>query len=243
MIKGIYQSASAMIPRVRQQEVIANNLANASAPGFKRDQVFTKELTQAQVRQNNTKSDWQTPMIDQVYTDYDQGQFNKTDNPLDLALEGYGFFVVEGDDGSQLLTRAGNFIVSPEGFLVNPEGHRVMSEAGPITVEGTTIDISESGQVSVDGIESGSIRVAQIDDPTILDKAGNNEYRIPEGIELSAAVDFTIRQGYLESSNVDIIREMVDMIVSFRNYESDAQSLKSQDDSLEKLIRNVGSIR
>jgi flagellar basal-body rod protein FlgF len=243
MIKGIYQSASAMIPRVRQQEVIANNLANASAPGFKRDQVFTKELTQAQTRQSNTKSDWQTPMIDQVYTDYDQGQFNKTDNPLDMALEGYGFFVVEGDDGSQLLTRAGNFLVSPEGFLINPEGHRVMSEAGPITVEGTSISISESGQVEVDGVESGSIRVVQVDDPAILEKAGYNEYMIPEGIELPVAVDFTIRQGYLESSNVDVIREMVDMIVSFRNYESDAQSLKSQDDSLEKLIRNVGSIR
>ncbi len=239
----MYQSASAMIPRVRQQEVIANNLANASAPGFKRDQIFTRELTRAQARQADTRSDWQTPMIDQVYTDYDQGQFNKTDNPLDLALEGYGFFVVEGDDGSQLLTRAGNFMVSPDGFLTNPEGHRVLSEAGPIPVEGGTIEISESGQVTVDSANIGNIRVVQIDNLSILDKIGNNEFMVPEGIELAAAVKYTIRQGYLESSNVDVIKEMVDMIVSFRNYESDAQSLKAQDDSLEKLIRNVGSVR
>ncbi|UCD17476.1 MAG: flagellar basal-body rod protein FlgF [Candidatus Zixiibacteriota bacterium] len=243
MIKGLYRSASAMIPRIKQQETIANNLANAAAPGFKRDKVFSKELSRVQAKQAMSRSDWQTPMIDQVYADHSQGTLDRTDNPLDMALEGSGFFVLEGEDGELFLTRAGNFMVSPDGFLVSPGGHRVLSEGGPIAITSGEISVSEAGQVAVDGTEVGRIRVADITEPAELTKSGDSEFRVPEGIELRAAVDYVIRNGYLEASNVNTIREMVDMISSFRSYESDAQALKAQDDSLEKLINNVGRIR
>ena len=243
MIKGLYRSASAMLPRIKEQEVIANNLSNASAPGFKKDMVFTKELSKAQQRALPRQSDWQTPMIDQVYTTFEQGGLDQTGNPLDLALEGEGFFIFEAEDGKNLLSRAGNLNVSPDGYLVNSAGNRLLGDGGPINVGGGQVAVSETGQVQVDNTAVAGIRIVDVPDPSSLVKVGMTEFMIPEGVEPQAAVKFAIRQGYLESSNVDAIKEMVDMIVSFRNYEADAKSVQAQDDSLEKLINNVGRIR
>jgi flagellar basal-body rod protein FlgG len=244
MIKGMYKAASAMIPRIRQQETIANNLANASAPGFKKDMVFTQELSKAQARRVERKNDWETPMIDQVYTNYDQGSLDRTNNPLDMAIEGIGFFVVQDPETEDLyLTRGGNFSISPDGYLSTPDGMRVMSDAGPITLEGGDVTVSETGQIAVNETPVANIRVTEPDDINRLTKVGKNAFNIPDGVELRAAVDFAVRQGYLESSNIDAVREMVDMIISFRGYESDAQALKIQDGTLEKLINNVGRVR
>lgn len=243
MIKGLYRSASAMLPRLREQEAIANNLANASSPGFRKDMVFTQELTKAQAKHAVLKSDWQQPMIDQVYTSFEQGSLDNTGNPLDIALEGSGLFVYETDEGDNLYSRAGNLIIDPQGFLVNSEGHRILGDGGPINVGAGTVTISESGQVDVDNAPLANIRVVDFVDMSSLQKVGNAEFKIPDGIEPAAAVNYVIRQGYLESSNVEIIREMVNMITSFRNYEADAQAAKAQDDSLEKLMANVGRLR
>ena len=243
MIKGLYRSASAMLPRIKQQEIIANNLSNASSPGFKKDMVFTRELSRAQTKLTARQTDWQTPMIDQVYTDFQQGGLDKTDNPLDIALEGKGFFVFEAADGGTVLSRAGNLSVNPEGYLVNPEGDRLLGDGGIINVAGGEVAISETGEVQVDNATVGNIRVVDVEDATALRKVGKSSYWIPEGIEPLAAVDFAIRQGYLESSNVNVIKEMVSMIVSYRNYEADAKAVQAQDESLEKLITNVGRTR
>ncbi len=243
MIKGLYRSASGMLPRIKEQEITANNLANASAPGYKRDMLFIKELSRAQTKNYPKKSDWETPMIDQVYTDYEQGMFEKTDNPLDLALEGQGFFVLERPDGNQVLTRAGSFAVGPDGYIVDPNGNRLLGDGGPISVGEGEVSIAENGQVQVDNDQVGTVRVVEVPDKNTLKKTGDNEFYIPQGIEIAGAVNFAIKQGYLESSNVNVIKEMVNMIVSFRNYEADAQAVKAQDDSLDKLINNVGRVR
>jgi flagellar basal-body rod protein FlgG len=97
--------------------------------------------------------------------------------------------------------------------------------------------------VQVDNATVGNIRVVNVEETTTLRKVGKSSYWIPEGIEPLTAVDFAIRQGYLESSNVNVIKEMVNMIVSYRNYEADAKAVQAQDESLEKLINNVGRIR
>ncbi len=245
MIKGLYRSGSAMLPRIKQQETIANNLANASTAGFKKDMVFTQELTRAQAKNKPRQTDWETPMIDQVYTQYSQGDLDQTGNPLDLALEGNGFFVVEAEDGTPVLTRAGNFQVDRNGFVVNPEGQRLLSEGGPINIaEGAgEVSISENGQVEVAGDVIANVRVVTVEDPTQLKKAGNSGFALPEGSDPIPAINFAIRQGYLEHSNVETIKEMVEMIISFRNYEASANALKVQDDSLDKLLTNVARIR
>ena len=244
MIKGLYQSASAMLPRIKQQETIANNLANASSAGFKRDLVFTKELNRVQQQKGLPRhTDWQRPMIDQVYTSFTQGTLDKTENPYDIAIDGPGFFVFESEGGTKVLSRAGSLSVSPEGVLINSEGQPLMGDGGPINIGSGPVSISETGQVQVNNTMVGQIQVVDVEDKEGLQKAGSRGFVVPETVELLQAADFAVRQGYLESSNVDVIREMIDMIISFRNYEADAKAVQTQDDSLEKLINNVGRVR
>lgn len=240
MIKGIFTSASGMIPRIRKQELTANNLANASTPGFKKDTVFTRELNKAEERLRPHRSDWERPMIDDVYTNFTPGVFDKTGNPLDLAIDGDGFFTLQLADGSSALTRAGSFTVSSEGLLEFPGGALLLSEGGPIEVGNGKVNISQAGDVEVDGSVVGRITPVTVDDLTKLEKVGSAMFRVPEGMALTPVTTSTVQQGFLETSNVDIVREMIDMIISFRQYEADSKSIQVQDQSLDHLFNRVG---
>ncbi|MBN4056918.1 flagellar hook-basal body protein [bacterium AH-315-J21] len=240
MIKGIYNSASAMIPRIRQQEVIANNIANASTPGFKKDSVFMSELSKAQVNNLPGKSDWERPMLDQVYTDYGQGSLDQTGNPLDIAIDGPGFFVTQDSSGDSALTRDGVFTRDALGFMVTTDGDMVLSDSGPILLPPGDVSVADDGVVSVDGAEISRLNVVTVEDPTTLVKVRPGKYQIPEGVELTSAVNFAVRQGFVEGSNVDVVMQMVEMISSYRNYEADSKALQTQDESLGRLISEVG---
>ncbi len=240
MIKGMYTSASGMLPRIKKQELTAHNIANVSTPGYKRDMLFTKELTRAEQKLVRTQSDWQRPMVNEVYTDYTSGIFDKTGNPLDLAIDGDGFFTLELADGTRVLTRAGSFTVNNEGFLAFPGGPLVIGEGGPIEVGNGKVTVSQSGEVDVDSSVVGRLVPMAVDNIDRLTKMGSSLFAVPEGVELIPVTTATIRQGYLEASNVDIVGEMIDMIVSFRTYEANAQALQTQDQSLAHLFNRVG---
>ena len=111
MIKGIYRSASGMLPQVKKQEAIANNIANSGTTGFKQDITFNRELTRAEGRVDRNRIDWQTTLENRVHVDHAPGVFDKTDNPLDVALEGDGFFTLLSPEGETMLTRSGSFVV------------------------------------------------------------------------------------------------------------------------------------
>lgn len=239
MIKGIYTSASGMIPLVKKQEVSANNLANASAPGFKRDSIFLKELTKAEQKKIPAKSDWERPMANQVYTDYASGGFDRTGNDLDFAIDGEGFFRIELADGTEALTRSGSFTIDGEGYLAFPGGARVVTSGGPLEVGAGKVVVTGSGQISIDGTVAGSIAPVTVPDLTKLQKLGGSMFLLPQGAEVSTVANSNIQQGFLENSNVDIVSEMVEMIISFRQYEANAKALQSQDGSLEQLFTKV----
>jgi flagellar basal-body rod protein FlgG len=244
MIKGIYKSASGMIPRLKKQEITANNIANASTPGFKKDSVFLNELSRARSAKMPVRSEWQTPMIDQIYTDYSQGTFQKTGNPLDIAIEGGGFFVLQSPDGeSTMFSRNGNLSIDMEGFLINSEGFRVLGEGGPINVGAGTVAVNESAEVQVDGNAVGSLQVVDFPDKSTLVKVGNTGFVVDETIEPVPATGFSVRQGFLERANMDVIREMVGMIISMRHFESGSKSMQIQDESLGTLYNQVGKTR
>lgn len=228
-----------MIPRVRKQELTANNLANATTPGFKRDMMFTKELTRAQQKQLPRHSDWQTPMVDRTYVDYAEGVFDKTDNPLDLAIEGDGFFQVQDEQGNQFLTRAGHFEVNDEGIITFAGRYQLVGQGGPIQVGQGDISVGANGEVQVNGLTVDRVVSRNVADYSVLDKIGSSLFAVPDGEPLLPAVDATIRQGYVESANVNIVEEMVDMMVSYREYEANAKAIQSQDQSLDHLFRRV----
>lgn len=243
MLRGIYKAASAMIPRLKQQEITANNIANASTPGFKRDAVFLKELDEVARSMAPRKSKWQTPMIDQVYTDYGQGSFERTNDMLHLAIEGEGFFVLqppEGEGEGMIYTRNGSFSVNEEGFLVSSEGLRVLGDGGPIEVGTGQVAVSESGEVSVEAGTVGRLQVVDFPEKEALVKVGNSGFTVDETVEAVAAENVSIRQGFLERANINVIKEMVGMIMALRHFEAGSRAIQSQEESLRVLLNQVG---
>ncbi len=229
-----------MIPRIKKQELTANNLANASTPGYKKDTLFTKELSRAEKKRVATKSDWEQPMVDEVYTNFAPGVFDRTGNQLDLAIDGDGFFRLQLPDGSVGLTRAGTFSVNAQGQIEFPGGALLMGEGGPIEVgQGGDILIGQDGTVQVNDNIVGKIVPVSVPDVSQLEKVGSSVFAVPNGVEPQAVTHSRIQQGFLEESNVDIVREMIDMIISFRNYESDSKSVQVQDQTLDNLFNRV----
>lgn len=243
MIKGIYISASGMIPRIKKQELTANNIANASTAGFKKDMLFTRELSKAEKKLHPQRSDWQRLMVDEIHTNFAPGVFDRTGNPLDLAIDGDGFFTLELSDGTLALTRAGAFTVNSEGFLTFPGGALLLGEGGPIEVGSGKVVVGNSGIVEVNGANVGRIVPVTVADIEQLDKIGSALFLVPDNVELRPVQKSTIQQGFLETSNVDIVREMIEMIISFRNYEADARAVQIQDESLGHLFNRVASKR
>jgi flagellar basal-body rod protein FlgG len=240
MIKGLYSSASGMVPSVRKQELHANNIANAKTTGFKKDVQFNRELNKAEAKHQLKKDDWQLPLVDQDFVDFSSGTFDKTGNPLDLAIEGDGFFVLLDDEGNQYLSRAGMFEVSNDGLLQFPGGLTLQGASGPIEVGRGELSVSQSGEVQVNGITVNQITPQTVSDLGLLEKAGSSLFRVPDGVELINSSQPVVRQGYLEAANLNIVEEMVDMIITYRMYEANAKALQSQDDSLEQLFGKVG---
>jgi flagellar basal-body rod protein FlgG len=243
MIKGIYSSASGMLPRLKSQEVLANNLANSSSPGFKKDRVFLKTLTEQQKKLVPTNSDWEEPMIDEIFTDFEQGMLEHTESMFDLAIEGEGFFVVS-DGENENYTRNGALSLSPEGFLITPTGEKVLGDSGPVIIQGSEVNISPDGEISVDNVTIGKLQIVDFPKPYELKKVGEGLFS-PKKEEVSPlpAMDFRLRQGFLEQSNVNPIDEMVNMIASFRYFESAQKTIQMQDQTLEKLIEQVANVK
>jgi flagellar basal-body rod protein FlgG len=232
-----------MLPRIKKQEMIAHNVANAGTTGFKKNVMFIRELARAEQRHAPKKSDWEQTMLSRVNVDYAPGVFDKTDNPLDLAIEGDGFFTLQTADGSLVLSRSGSFIVDSEGFLALAGGFQVLGEGGPIQVGTGKMAVSQAGEVEIDGLPAGRIVPQAIADLDRLQRLGGSVFRVPEGEELIPAIQASVRQGYLETSNVDVVSEMVDMIVAYRTYEANAKALQSQDATLDHLFQRVSGGR
>lgn len=208
-------------------DIIANNLANISTTGFKRDAAFT---------------DWFTEALDQGalkgYTNFSQGEMLRTENPLDMAITSSGFFVIQTDSGVAF-TRAGHFLANSDGLLETQSGHLVLGEHGPISVtdeDGTLglVEVSRQGEVYVDGLLADNLAIANIPNLHTMRKLGNNLF-IAQNDMLVDQMEpelIDIRQGMLEGSNVMPVLEMVTLIDLQRNYESTQRVAKAMDQIL-----------
>jgi len=242
MIKGIHAAASSMLPRIQKQETIANNLANINTPGYKRESVFLQQFNALKSRQHKTESEWQVPMVDNVYTDFSRGALEFTGNDLNVAIDGDGFFVISSPEG-EVYTRNGNFHLNQEGVLVNSDDLPVLSDNGEITTDGGDIHIGIDGLISINGEEAGKLMVVDFEKPYQLNKISAGLYRSePDASQIDSEFTY-VRQGYLEKANVEVIQEMVDMIASYRNYESDQKAIQILDETLSKAVNEVGRVK
>jgi flagellar basal-body rod protein FlgF len=165
----------------------------------------------------------------------------QTGASLDVAIVGKGFLEVQTPEGLQY-TRNGGLSVNAEGELSTAEGWPVMGQGGAIRIEGGRVDIDEEGQVMVDGDVVGVLKVVDFSDRSALKKAGNSLFKDENGgSEKIAAEGYRIAQGRLESSNVDAIRTMTEIIETLRVFESYQKVIRSADEATAKTVNDVGS--
>jgi len=258
MFRALYTAASGMNAQQLNLDNVANNLANSSTSGFRRRRVqFTDLLYQNMIMPGSASTQQTTnaaglqiglgvkPGASEVLQI--QGDFSQTGNPLDIAIQGAGFFQVTMPDGSIAYTRAGQFHVDAQGTVVTADGNPLDP---PITLPANalSVTIGTDGTVSVtqpsqtQASQIGSIQLAMFPNPGGLNSVGNNLFLATTasgdpivGAPGGAEGLGTLQQGFLEQSNVDVVQEFVDMILSQRSYESNSRVVRAADEMFQDL--------
>ena len=237
---GIFQS-SAVIGLFRQErryELISNNLSNVLTPGFKKDvPIFHEVFSEALHPSLSTLS------LDSEFSQtlLQQGDIQSTRNPLDLALDGEGFFKVKTPEGVRY-TRNGNFRLTREGVLVESNGFPVLSRNGEITLQGNQIAVEGDGSIKVDGADRDKLALVTFADPKELKKEGKSLFRLEGKQEEKEAEGARVLQGALEGSNVNAMEEMVQMIDSLRTFEACYRIVQVQDELNAKAVNELARV-
>lgn len=260
MIRSLYTSVSGMITQESKQGVITNNLANVNTIGFKSGNLSVKEFDRVLLynydKIQNGKNYRQDlgeislgSKIDDVNTNFTQGVFEKTDKATDFSLEGNGFFTVERNDGirvNRYYTRDGSFHVNSRGYLVNSSGDNVLGvnleteEIEPIRIESNNFVLDGEGNLNVEGSPLYRFYTVDFENYSGLQKFGDNIYRGENERETN---NISVRQYQVEKSNVNVIKEMVDMMTVIRSFETNQKLIQSIDETLGKAVNELGSVR
>jgi flagellar basal-body rod protein FlgG len=255
---SLYSAATGMEAQQLNLNTIANNLANVNTPGFKRSKIeFQDLLYQKPTRASGSDSGGgnlvptgtevgngtRVAATSKVFT---QGQLTATGEKLDIAIQGDGFFEVQRPDGTIGFTRDGSFKLNAQGQVVTIDGLPVLSGFQPIPPGASSVAIAENGQVTVQGT-SGSqtfrLTLARFANPSGLQSIGGNLYAetaasgTPETGQPSEQGFGSTVQGYIESSNVNIVEEMVNLITAQRAYEINSKSIQTSDEMLQNVAQ------
>ena len=257
MLRALYTAATGMQAQQINIDTIANNIANVNTTGFKQGRAEFQDLLYQNIRPAGTASSSSTsyPVGLQlglgtrpVATDriYRQGDFRQTENPLDLVVEGKGFFQVRMPSGELAYTRDGSFHVSGQGAVVTADGNplepqiTIPADAQEIVI-GTdgTVSVTQAGQSAAQQV--GTVQLANFQNPSGLNAMGRNLF-LPTGASGDAKAGSPgqnglgrINQGFLEQSNVNVVEEMVNMIVAQRAYEVNSKAVRVADDMLSQI--------
>ncbi len=264
MIRGWYIGSSGMNAQQNRLDAIANNLANVDTAGFKRDVAVTKSFPELLLRRTEADGVYTHPFgstdvapvigklglgveTNENFTEFEQGSFRATDTSTDVALSGEGFFTVQTPSGDRY-TRNGNFLLGKEGILETKEGYPVMGEKGIIRLEDDKFRINEDGMIyDHEGNEIDRLKVVRFDNERYLKKQGSSLWNsnnisgdafIAEGKQRPKML-----QGYMETSNVNVVNEMVKMIEVNRAYEANQKTIQSEDSMMSTLWNKVALSR
>ena len=256
MIRSLYTATSGLITLENKQSTISNNMANANTIGYKSEDLVIKSFDEV-LLQNKDKLVGSTNVtqklgtislgaeIDTVTTKFTQGDLKQSDSVTDFAIDGRGFFVVQKGN-ERVYTRDGNFMIDNSGYLVTTTGDRVLGtnnrtgEVEPIYVgNAQNLYMNENNELYINGVSTQSMLTADFQDYNSLVKISDNYYS-GEAPIYNAIVN--VEQGYLESSNVNITEEMVNMITVMRNFESTQKILTMLDDTLDIAANKLGKV-
>ncbi len=258
MIRALYSAASGMTAQQMNVDNIANNLANASTVGFKARRAQFQDLLYQNFVQPGAAAGAQTVVPSGLQIglgtrtasneiSFAQGDFSATNNPLDMVIQGRGFFQVRRADGSLAYTRAGQFQLNKDGQVVTSNGDTLepaitipaQAQAVTVATDGT-VSYTQPGQTASQ--QAGQIQLANFANPAGLNSLGQNLFTptdasgdptvgLPGGQEGSG----TLLQGYIEGSNVSVVQEFVNLIVSQRAYEANSKVVKAADEMYQQV--------
>lgn len=255
MIRSLWTAGTGMVAQQANLDVISNNLANVNTTGFKKSRTDFQDLMYQTMRQVGaaTGPDTKLPTgiqighgVRQVATQklYTQGNYQNTGNPLDVAIEGDGFFQITMADGNIAYTRDGAFKKDDQGRIVTSEGYPLEPQI-TIPAQSTNLTISSDGRITVKNSsgateEIGQLTIARFINPAGLENIGRNLVKETEASGTATVGNpgedgaGTLTQQYLEMSNVQVVEEMVNMIVAQRAYEVNSKAIQTSDDMLER---------
>lgn len=260
MIKNVYTSLSGGLSQQKLLDIISNNLANVNTNGFKEEKI-TFSLLEPEpydyknpIPPANFKVDFQDVMplkgneqsyvgISEIKRNDIQGPAIGTNNPLDFQIEGDGYFTVNTKDGVRY-TRSGNFSLSDNGVLITSSGDPVMGENGAINLRSGSFTLEGNGELYQDGELVDKLLVSKFENPATLEKIGHN-YFFHSGSSDSVSIESSpkVSQGFLEGSNVNIIKNLTAMITAHRSFEAYQKAIKNFDQIMDKSVNSIGEVR
>ena len=265
MVKGLYTAYTGMVNEQRRLDVLSNNLANSNTTGFKKEQLvpqsFKDELA---IKIKDTSYAGGIPRgigdvtlgvkVGEVFTDWSSGSFKVTDTASDVAIAGQGFFAIEfqnkAGQTSIMYTRDGAFTVNRDGYFVTSDGDFLLNSNGALnSQQGQYVQINPNLDYSIDQLGNvyqnnqivAQIGVVDVENYDSLEKYGENLYTLMDGGQIIPSTA-TVEQGCLESSNINVVDEMVDMITIARAYEAGQKMIQTVDSTLEKAVNQVGKV-
>ena len=256
MLRGLYTAYTGMLNEQYRMDIMSNNLANADTTGYKKegstsqayDEVMAVKIKDLSENPNVPQRLGNMSLgvkIGETYTDFSQGSLRITENPYDLAIGGEGFFNIEftskAGETSTKYTRDGGFTLTKDGWLVTKDGDYVLGENGRIQVSTTAAEtvIDRAGNIYQDGDLVASIKITEFEDTNYLTHYGETMWDAKEGAVSHDAEDASIYQGYLEMSNANVVKEMVNMITISRQYEANQKMITTFDDTLEQSMQLI----
>ncbi len=235
MLNGLYSAAAALDTARTKCEAIANNLANVATPGYRRQFVLLEASIQQGSAPGLAAATGNTqPRVAGLVCSFEPGEYRFTDCPLDLAIVGDGFFVVQSPNG-HLYTRNGTFTLDENRTLVTQAGMPVLGTGGPITLPlGSKIVVRKDGTILVDGEEAGQLRIVSFQDTRKLIPAGTTLFRAPPEAAPQTVAKPNVSQGYREMSNVNPVSELVNLILTARQYQAAQRALNAINEAVGK---------
>ena len=234
---GLIEGTETMLAQEQRLNQIANNLANVNTTGYKKENITFWEMM--------FKAADNRPRVGKalkVIIDQQQGPAEQTDNPLDFAINGRGFFKIQTPNGIRY-TRNGNFTLNGVGQLSTTDGNLVLGDGGPIVLKNDKISVAKNGQISANGRIINKLSLVTFADLHNLTKEGANLFKLKAGsARAGQASSPDIQQGYLEGSNVNIIKGMTEMIDLQRSYQAQQKAIQTIDEIDQQSIAKVGNL-
>jgi len=261
MNHAIYTIAAGALAFQKRFDTISNNIANVNTNGFKKQNITFSSMLPLDKKMNQYRENFPEkikngvfntfPYTDIVKTDFSEGYLKHTGNKFDFAIAGKGFFMVKEANGEIKFTRNGNFTVNKDGYLVTRKGQKVLDfKNNPIKINmqnAEFVNIDEKGNIYVNDVLQGQVAVMDFDDYSVLERAGYTDFKINPKIKPKPfpreSIEYEIQSGYLEGSNVNIVRQMTAMIEVQRHYQATQKVLTTIDNQLDaKAVNDVGRV-